>query len=71
MPYQKTGEVSWSVQALCMALMVQGPILDALQDQGMMYDFVTGVEELAHAAITIGYCPIMVGKFMAIENRGR
>jgi len=37
MPYQKTGEVSCSVPALCMGLiMAQDSILDALQDQGVM-----------------------------------
>jgi hypothetical protein len=37
----------------------------------MKYDFTTRVEELAHAAIAIWYCPMMVGKIMAIDNLGR
>jgi hypothetical protein len=62
MRYQAAGDVSCGVQALGMALDgIDGPaptsnaLLGFLQDQGMMYDFGTGVEELAHAAQNFGY----------------
>lgn len=62
MRYQAAGDVSCGVQALGMALdgihgsaPTSHSILGFLQDQGMMYDFGTGVEELAHAAQNFGY----------------
>ena len=62
MRYQTAGDVSCGVQALGMALdginssaPTSNSILGFLQDQGMMYDFGTGVEELAHAAQNFGY----------------
>jgi len=62
MRYQATGDVSCGVQALGMALdgidgsaPTSNSILSFLQDRGMMYDFGTGVEELAHAAQNFGY----------------
>ena len=55
-------DISCGVQALDMALNgLEGSapsfssILSFLQDQGMLYDFGTGVEELAHAAQNFGY----------------
>ena len=60
--YQQPGDVSCGVQALGMALDgLDGPaptssaLLGFLQDNGMMYDFGTGVEELAYAAQSLGY----------------
>ncbi len=60
--YQTAGDVSCGVQALGMALdgingsaPTSSSILGFLQDQGMMYNFGTGVEELAHAAQNFGY----------------
>jgi hypothetical protein len=62
MRYQAAGDVSCGVQALGMALdgidgsaPTSNSLLDFLQDQGMMYDFGTGVEELAHAAQNFVY----------------
>jgi hypothetical protein len=62
MRYQATGDVSCGVQALGMALdgidgsaPTSNALLGFLQDQGMMYNFGTGVEELAHAAQNFGY----------------
>ncbi len=62
MRYQTAGDVSCGVQALGMALdgiegsaPTSNSLLGFLQDQGMMYDFGTGVEELAHAAQNFGY----------------
>ena len=62
MRYQAAGDVSCGVQALGMALdgfdgsaPTSTSILGFLQDQGMMYNFGTGVEELAHAAQNFGY----------------
>jgi hypothetical protein len=62
MRYQAAGDVSCGVQALGMALdgidgsaPTSNSLLGFLQDQGMMYDFGTGVEELAHAAQNFGY----------------
>ena len=62
MRYQAAGDVSCGVQALGMALdgidgsaPTSNSIQGFLQDQGMMYDFGTGVEELAHAAQNFGY----------------
>ncbi len=62
MRYQDPGDVSCGVQALGMAmsgLSVDAPtseaILAFLEDSGMMYDFGTGVEELAYAAQSLGY----------------
>jgi hypothetical protein len=60
--YQEPGDVSCGVQALGMALdALPGPaptsasLLGLLQDNGMMYDYGTGVEELAFAAHASGY----------------
>src|SRR3990172_8154497 len=60
--YQDPGDVSCGVQALGMALdalpgaaPTSGALLGLLQDNGMMYDFGTGVEELAYAAQSYGY----------------
>jgi hypothetical protein len=60
--YQDPSDVSCGVQALGMALEGLGggaPASSALtgflQGNGMMYDFGTGVEELAHAAQSFGY----------------
>jgi len=60
--YQDPGDVSCGVQALGMALdalpgaaPTSGALLGLLQDNGMMYDFGTGVEELAYAAQSFGY----------------
>ncbi|MFA9402830.1 MAG: papain-like cysteine protease family protein, partial [Anaerolineales bacterium] len=62
MRYQAAGDVSCGVQALGMALdgidgsaPTSNSLLGFLQDQDMMYDFGTGVEELAHAAQNFGY----------------
>ncbi len=62
MRYQTAGDVSCGVQALGMALdgidgsaPTSNSLLGFLQDQDMMYDFGTGVEELAHAAQAFGY----------------
>ena len=62
MRYQAADDVSCGVQALGMALdgidgsaPTSNSIQGFLQDQGMMYDFGTGVEELAHAAQNFGY----------------
>ena len=62
MRYQAVGDVSCGVQALGMALdgidgsaPTSDSLLGFLQEQGMMYDFGTGVEELAHAAQNFGY----------------
>ena len=62
MRYQAAGDVSCGVQALGMALdgidgsaPTSNSLLGFLQDQGMIYDFGTGVEELAHAAQNFGY----------------
>ena len=60
--YQDPGDVSCGVQALGMALdalpgaaPTSSAMLGLLQDNGMMYDFGTGVEELAYAAQSFGY----------------
>ena len=60
--YQNPDDVSCGVQALGMALdglegaaPTSQALLGFLQDQGMMYDFGTGVEELAYAAQSFGY----------------
>jgi predicted double-glycine peptidase len=60
--YQNPGDVSCGAQALGMALdalpgaaPTSGSLLGLLQDNGMMYDFGTGVEELAFAARSFGY----------------
>ncbi|HSB88883.1 MAG TPA: C39 family peptidase, partial [Anaerolineales bacterium] len=60
--YQDSGDVSCGVQALGMALSAGGgstptssALLGFLQSNGMMYDFGTGVEELAFAAQSFGY----------------
>ena len=60
--YQAPGDVSCGVQALGMALdalpgaaPTSSALLGLLQDNGMMYDFGTGVEELAYAAQSFGY----------------
>jgi predicted double-glycine peptidase len=60
--YQDQDDVSCGVQALGMALdglegaaPTSPALLGFLQDQGMMYDFGTGVEELAYAAQSFGY----------------
>jgi len=62
MRYQAAGDVSCGVQALGMALdgidgsaPTSNSLLGFLQDQDMMYNFGTGVEELAHAAQNFGY----------------
>ncbi len=62
MRYQDPSDVSCGVQALGMALDGLGPpgpassaMLGYLQGQGMMYDFGTGVEELAFTAQSYGY----------------
>jgi len=60
--YQQPGDVSCGVQALGMALDGLGgaaptstALLGFLQGNGMMYDYGTGVEELAYAAQSFGY----------------
>ena len=60
--YQVPGDVSCGVQALGMALdgldgkaPSSSALLDFLRGEGMLYDFGTGVEELAYAAVTYGY----------------
>jgi predicted double-glycine peptidase len=60
--YQDPSDVSCGVQALGMALDGLGAgapassaLLGFLQGNGMMYDFGTGVEELAYAAQSFGY----------------
>jgi len=60
--YQDPGDVSCGVQALGMALdalpgaaPTSSAMLGLLQDNGMMYDFGTGLEELAYAAQSYGY----------------
>ncbi len=60
--YQNPDDVSCGVQALGMALdglegaaPTSPALLGFLQDNGMMYDFGTGVEELAYAAQSFGY----------------
>ncbi len=60
--YQNPDDVSCGVQALGMALdglegaaPTSSALLGFLQDNGMMYDFGTGVEELAYAAQSFGY----------------
>src|SRR3990170_7550007 len=60
--YQDPGDVSCGVQALGMALdalpgaaPTSSAMLGLLQDNGMMYEFGTGVEELAYAAQSFGY----------------
>ena len=60
--YQQPGDVSCGVQALGMALdgldgaaPTSSALLGFLQGNGMMYDFGTGVEELAYAAQSFGY----------------
>ncbi len=60
--YQAPGDVSCGAQALGMALdalpgaaPTSASLLGLLQDNGMMYDFGTGVEELAYAAQSFGY----------------
>ena len=62
MRWQQASDVSCGVQALGMAFEGLGDgsptspaILDFLQNQGMMYDFGTGVEELAFSAQKFGY----------------
>jgi len=62
MRYQDPGDVSCGIQALGMALDGLGggapessAMLGFLQSKGMMYDFGTGVEELAYAAQSFGY----------------
>ncbi|NIS82207.1 MAG: hypothetical protein GTO14_18825, partial [Anaerolineales bacterium] len=62
MRYQDPSDVSCGVQALGMAMGgLGGPapssnaLLGFLQGEGMMYDFGTGVEELAYAAQSFGY----------------
>jgi hypothetical protein len=62
MRYQGEGDVSCGVQALGMALEGLGApapassaLMDFLQQNGMFYDFGTGVEELAYAAQAHGY----------------
>src|SRR3990172_6866802 len=62
MRYQDPGDVSCGVQALGMALDGLGggapessAMLGFLQSNNMMYDFGTGVEELAYAAQSFGY----------------
>jgi hypothetical protein len=62
MRYQDPGDVSCGIQALGMALDGLGggapessAMLGFLQKNGMMYDFGTGVEELAYAAQSFGY----------------
>ena len=59
--YQSPDDVSCGVQALGMALdglpgvaPTSGAMLGLLQDNGMMYDYGTGVEELAYAAQSFG-----------------
>jgi Peptidase_C39 like family len=60
--YQDPADVSCGVQALGMALSAlpgappaSPALLGFLQGNGMMYDFGTGVEELAYAAQSFGY----------------
>jgi hypothetical protein len=60
--YQNPGDLSCGVQALGMALdalpgaaPTSASLLGLLQEDGMMYDFGTGVEELAYAAQSFGY----------------
>jgi len=60
--YQVPGDISCGVQALGMALdgldgqaPTSAALLDFLIGQGMLYDFGTGVEELAYAAASFGY----------------
>ena len=60
--FQDPGDASCGIQALGMALdalpgsaPTSSAMLGLLQDNGMMYDFGTGVEELAYAAQSYGY----------------
>jgi len=60
--YQNPEDVTCGVQALGMALdalpgaaPTSSAMVGLLQDNGMMYDFGTGVEELAYAAQSFGY----------------
>jgi hypothetical protein len=60
--YQDPGDVSCGVQALGMAMdalpgaaPTSASLLGLLEGNGMMYDFGTGVEELAYAAHSFGY----------------
>src|SRR3990172_7507555 len=62
MRYQDPSDVSCGIQALGMAMDGLGigapessAMLGFLQNNGMMYDFGTGVEELAYAAQSFGY----------------
>jgi len=75
MRYQTAGDVSCGVQALGMALdgiegsaPTSNSLLGFLQDQGMMYDFGTGVEELAHAAQNFGYAGSLPFHGWSLEN---